>query len=204
MKAALRFFKVTLIGGVIFLIPLAFLATILAKAHQIMLVVAEPVDDLIPAETVAGVALVRLLAWLAIPVACFFAGLAAQSQLGRSFGRAIDDRLLIVVPGYSALKGRVTGNIGSDADEIKLAPIVAKLDDTSQIAFEVERLDDGNVVVFMPGAPDPWAGSVVILTADRVVPLALDHRSAAATLKALGRGTGLALSARPAGVESCV
>lgn len=197
MKAMVEFLKVTLIGGVVFLIPLAFLAMILAKAHEIMLLVAAPVAKLIPAETVAGVALVHVLAWLAVPVSCFLAGLAARSHFGRSVVQALDDRLLIIVPGYSALKGRVTGNIGSDTDEIKLSPIVARLDDASQIAFEVERLESGMVVVFLPGSPDPWSGSVVMMTPDRIEPLALDHRSAAATLKALGRGTGLALSARP-------
>jgi uncharacterized membrane protein len=166
MKAMFDFFKVTLIGGVTFLIPIGFLAVVLAK--------------------------------VAIFLSCFFAGLASRTELASRLVRAIDDRLLIVLPGYSALKGRETGNIGSDGEEIMLAPVLARLDDYSQIAFEIERLDGGMVVVFLPGAPDPGSGSVEFMTADRIEPLDLDHRSAAATLKSLDRGSSVALAARPA------
>ena len=83
-----------------------------------------------------------------------------------------------------------------DDDETKLLPIVARLDDYSQIAFEVERLESGVVVVFLPGSPDPWSGTVAFMSPDRIEPLDLDFRSAAAPLRALGRGSGLVLATK--------
>lgn len=202
MRTALAFLKTTLLGGVLFLVPLVVLAVVLAKAIEIMLLVAEPVDQMIPTDTVGGVAVVNLIAILAILAACFMAGLLARSALGRRTVRALDDRLLIALPGYSAIKGKLTGNLGSDDGETRFRAVVARLDDYSQIAFEIERFESGTVVVFLPGSPDPWASTVAFMTSDRIEPLDLDFRSAAMTLRNLGRGSGLALMARANAVSA--
>ena len=56
-----NFFKTTIIGGLIFLIPIVVLSVILGKALKIMMVVAEPLDKLIPIESIGGVALVTAI-----------------------------------------------------------------------------------------------------------------------------------------------
>ena len=74
-----------------------------------------------------------------------------------------------------------------------LVPIVifvaiTRFDDSWQLVFEIERLADGKVVVFLPGSPDPWSGSVCVVSDDRVTPLDLTVNSAANLMKRLGRG----------------
>jgi len=64
-----------------------------------------------------------------------------------------------------------------------------RLDDVSRIAFEVDRTDNGTVAVYVPGSPDPWAGRVVYMTADRVEPLEIEYGDALATFEQLGRGS---------------
>jgi uncharacterized membrane protein len=71
-----------------------------------------------------------------------------------------------------------------------MKPVLAKMDDASQLAFEVERLQDGRVVVYVPGAPDPWSGGVLVMTEDRIEPLPISMVAAVQNLRALGRGTG--------------
>ena len=63
--------------------------------------------------------------------------------------------------------------------------------------FEVERLGDGRVIVFVPGAPDAWSGALVIMDADRVTPLDLEMRQVARLAKNLGKGTAAALGDPP-------
>jgi uncharacterized membrane protein len=48
------------------------------------------------------------------------------------------------------------------------ATVVVRFDDSWSIAFEIERVDDDRVAIFLPGAPDPWSGSMCVVTADRV------------------------------------
>jgi len=80
----------------------------------------------------------------------------------------------------------LTGPFADERDEGKvLKPIIAKVDDQSQPAFEVERADDGTVVVYVPGAPDSRSGNVVYLTPDRVEPLNITFAEVTKKLEAI-------------------
>jgi uncharacterized membrane protein len=194
-----NFIKTTAIGGLLFLVPLVVLAVILKKAYNIMLLVAVPLDRLIPIETIGGVALSNILAVLCIFVACFLAGLLAKSKPGKAIFNWIDAKLLLFFPGYSYLKS-LTSSFTDERDEGKvLKPIIAKLDDQSQLAFEVEHADDGTVVVYVPGAPDSRSGNVVYLTPDRVEPLDITFGEVTKSLRQFGRGSVAWLSARVLG-----
>lgn len=70
-----------------------------------------------------------------------------------------------------------------------MSPITARFDDSWQLAFEIERIEEGNVVIFLPGVPDPWSGSVCIVTEDRVTPLDLTVKSAVELMRRLGKGS---------------
>lgn len=79
----MNFIKTTIIGGLIFLVPVAIVAVVIGKAFSIMLIVAEPLDQLIPIDQVGGIAFVNLLALLAIILVCFIAGIIAKSALAK-------------------------------------------------------------------------------------------------------------------------
>ena len=191
-----NFIKTTAIGGLLFLVPLVVLAVILKKAYNIMLLVAVPLDGLIPIEAIGGVALSNILAVLCIFVACFLAGLLAKSKPGKAAFNLIDAKLSLFLPGYTYLKS-LTSSFTDERDEGKvLKPIIAKLDDQSQLAFEVEHADDGTVVVYVPGAPDSRSGNVVYLTPDRVEPLDITFGEVTRSLRQYGRGSVVWLSER--------
>ncbi|MBW1789869.1 MAG: hypothetical protein JRK53_25185, partial [Deltaproteobacteria bacterium] len=100
-----NFIKTTAIGGLLFMIPIVIVAMILGKAYKVMMLVAVPLDKLIPIEAIGGVALVNILAVLSIFVGCFLAGLVAKSKLGKATFTWIDAKLLMIFPGYTYLKG---------------------------------------------------------------------------------------------------
>lgn len=194
-----NFIKTTAIGGLLFLIPIAVLTVILKKFYDIMLLVAEPLDKLIPVETIGGVVLSNILAVLCIFVACFLTGLLAISKAGKSIFNRIDAKLSLFLPGYTYLKS-LTSSFTDERDGSKvLKPIIAKLDDQSQLTFEVEHADDGTVVVYFPGAPDPRSGNVVYLTPDRVEPLDITFGEVTKSLRQFGRGSVALLSERISG-----
>jgi uncharacterized membrane protein len=194
-----NFIKTTAIGGLLFLVPLVVLVVILKKAHNIMMLVAVPLDRLIPIETIGGVALVNILAVLCIFVGCFLAGFVAKSKLGKTAFNMIDAKLLLFFPGYSYMKS-FSSSFTDERDEDKaLKPIIAKLDDQSQLAFEVEHASDGTVVAYVPGAPDSKSGNVVYLTPDRVEHLDITFGDVTRSLRQFGRGSAAWLSATDPG-----
>jgi hypothetical protein len=91
----------------------------------------------------------------------------------------------------------MASNIGGDASRPQLTPVLVTLDDAARIGFEVERsAADGQVTVFLPGAPDPWQGHVVQVAADRVARLAADFGQIVGVCEMLGRGTAAAAIAK--------
>jgi len=67
--------------------------------------------------------------------------------------------------------------------------VIVKFDDNAQIAFEIERTERGNVVVYLPGSPNPWSGSVGYFEEDRVERLEMSVPDAINNIRHLGRGS---------------
>ena len=63
-----------------------------------------------------------------------------------------------------------------------------RFDDNAQIAFEVER-SGNNVVVYIPGAPNPWSGSVAYFNVERVKRLDMSVSQTISSIKRIGHGS---------------
>jgi uncharacterized membrane protein len=193
LRQVFRFIKTMILGGLLFLFPLVIVTAVVGKAFRLMLSVAEPLDEVIPADSVADVATINLVAIAALLVGCFVAGLVAQSAVGRRIYQTADASLAGIIPGYAALRARLGSAVGDEDREKKLKTVLVRFDDLAQIAFEVERLADGRAIVFLPGAPDAWSGTTVVMDADRVTPLDLEMRQVVRMAKNLGSGAAAAL-----------
>jgi uncharacterized membrane protein len=184
----MKFIKTTIVGGIVFMVPIIIIIVILGKAFELMLKIARPIDKLIPIESIGGVAFVNVLALLAILVVCFVAGVMARSPPAKRLYQAIDSGLL-AIPGYAFIKAYTDSMKLGQAEAKTMQPVLVQFDDNSQLGFEIERLDNGQVVIYLPGAPDPWSGSVAYFSADRVKKLELSASQAMTNVKRLGRGS---------------
>jgi uncharacterized membrane protein len=189
------FIKATVVGGLLFLLPLVVVVLIIGKALQISMVVAKPLGALIPIDSVGGVALANILSVLVILVLCYLAGLLAQVSSIKNKVAGLEELLVAAIPGYAFAKTMVSGVVKAEDAVGKMTPVLVRLDDYKQIAFEVERTPGGNIVVFLPGAPNPWSGSVVYVSEDRVEPLDMAPQEAIKNIRVLGRGSARITSA---------
>jgi uncharacterized membrane protein len=57
-----------------------------------------------------------------------------------------------------------------------------------QIGFLVDAFSDGQVAIFLPGAPDPSSGVVQIVSSDNITLINISHRDVLACLERSGRG----------------
>jgi uncharacterized membrane protein len=186
MKNMRRLIRTTLLGGVIFLIPLVFVVAVFGKAIHIMQSIAIPLGEIIPVESVAGVAIVPILTTVIMFASCLVAGLLARSPGGQKIYGKLDAVLLQMIPGYAWVKGITGGIRDEDADEV-LKPVLVTFDDQSQLGFEVDRGVEGLVAVYIPGAPDPRAGTVSYVTSDRIQPVDVGFKAVIRICKNLGR-----------------
>jgi uncharacterized membrane protein len=183
-----QFIRSTLIGGIVFLVPFVVLIFVLGKAFQLMSHVTAPLSKIVPLDTVADIAVVDLIAAALILLLCFLAGLVARTAVADSFVRALESRVLARIPIYHFVKGMTSSVVEAEKGEA-MKTVLARLDDYAQLAFEVERTTSGEVVVYLPGAPNPWSGSICIMSPDRVAALDMSMIAAVQNIKHLGKGT---------------
>jgi len=183
-----RFLKTTVLGGILFIVPIVIFIAIIGRALELTNKIATPLAERLVVDSVGGFAVVHLLALTILIIICFVAGLAAKTSLARKFVQSLETNVLDKIPAYELLKAKTQSVLTAEETE-GLRPAITRFDDSWQLVFEIERLVDGKVVVFLPGSPDPWSGSVCVVTNDRVTPLDLTVNSAVKLMKRLGRGS---------------
>jgi uncharacterized membrane protein len=183
------FLKTTAIGGLIFLLPLAVIGGLLGYVYNVVLVIYEPLKNSLPVGSAGGTAMLFLIAVGILVMLCFACGLAARRAIARKFSQTLEKHLVMVFPKYAIYKDILAGNIGGEAQAPSLVPVTIQFDDAIRIGFEAGRTERGLVIVYLPGSPDPWIGSVALVEPDRIQPLDVDFNETAAICERLGRGS---------------
>jgi uncharacterized membrane protein len=189
MKSVSAFVKATLIGGVLFLVPLVATIVILSKAMRYAAQILRPVEHVLPRRTIVGLAVVDVLAVVCLLAIGFFAGLFAQTALGKRLSRRIEELILGKIPGYTLLRG-IIGDPENISGNHELKVALARIDDAWLLSFIVEELPDGMLAVFVPSAPTPTAGNVYMMTEQQVRRLDVSVAAATKCIMQLGVGAG--------------
>jgi uncharacterized membrane protein len=188
MKTLLKFIKTTIIGGLLFLIPLVLVLVVIGKAYAVVNKIVAPIAAHLP---FGGKDPGLVAAWIAIGVlllVAFLAGLVARTRFGQRVRRGIENVVLKKIPGYTLLKS-MTDNPVDSADE-RMQVALANIDDAWLLAFIMEELEDGRLTVFVPSAPTPVAGSLYYLQEEQVRRLKdVAVRDAVACIMQLGVGS---------------
>jgi uncharacterized membrane protein len=181
------FLKTTLKGGVWFLFPLVVLIVVIGKAHEITIKIVAPLADLIPVHSILGVGLARVLAVVALVFFCFLAGLLSKTKMARKTVGWLESTFLTKLPGYDLLK-RIGSSLIGIEDDGTHPVVLARIEDSWQIGYLMETLDNGLYAVFVPDAPIPWSGSLYFMTEDRFKRLDISMPGAQQCIRRLGHG----------------
>ena len=181
--------KTTVIGGVIFLIPMIFLAMVLGHAFQIALKVAKPISRVVPVDSFAGVAVANILAVLLIALVSFLAGLLARSAgVSRKMAR-LETFLVEVFPVYQSTKRSIADAVQNSAQEDNWKVVLVGSEDGQRfLGYEIEVLEAGLSVVFQPLTPNTKTGFVWTVPQAQLRYLDLNPRDVAKRLRSYGIG----------------
>ena len=140
----LKLIRTTIIGGIIFLIPVAIFVAVIGQGLKISGAIAKPVAAVLPVNMIGGVAVAHVLAIVLLLLICFMAGLLARLALARRAVGALEANVLSRVPAYALLKTK-TQSMLSPEDIEGMSVAVVRFDDLWQIGFEIERIEGGKV-----------------------------------------------------------
>jgi len=185
MKTLVRFLKVTLIGGLLVVLPIWVSLLLLLKAIKGALAMLLPIAKLLP-ETVVHEKVVALILLLAI---CFVVGLLVRTQPGQRLGDWVRRHILDRIPGFSLVHGMTRQLIGVK-EEQSFQPALVEIEEALVPAFIIEKHTDGQFTVFVFSSPTPMAGAIYILQPERVHPV--DMPLAKAMLCVTKWGSGVA------------
>lgn len=195
MKSFLRFLRTTLVGGALFLVPIVALLIILGKALALAYKVVRPLEEHLPADSGLGIGTPVLLAVSALVLFCFFAGFFARTVFAQKMVLKLEEGALSSFPGYEFLKATSANLLGSESRTMHPVVLV-RSNDAWQLAFLIERLGNGHVVVFVPGAPNPQAGEIYFMAADQVRSTNVPPTSALKLMKRMGVGSKALMEGR--------
>ena len=183
MKTLTDFLKVTLIGGLLVVLPLWVSLLLLFKAIKAALAVLQPIAKLVPQKFVHH----DIVALCLLVLICFLVGLVIRTELGKRIGDWLEQHLLGRLPGFSIVRGMVRQFAGAK-DEQSFEPALVEIEEALVPAFIIEKHADGQFTVFVSSSPTPMAGAIYILQPERVHPVDVPLRKAMVCVTKWGAG----------------
>jgi uncharacterized membrane protein len=195
MKPLIQFARMTLLGGVFFLLPIAALAILLDKAIALAAKFAKPLAKQIPETWNFGVGMVTLLSIGLLVLICFLAGLFARTKLAQQLVGALESSILGKIPGYFYVK-RVSASMLGFHELAQRPVVLAHVGGAWRIGIQMEGETNGLVTVFLPDAPHANSGTVCFLTPDGIKIAGVSTAAAANCLERFGDGSGALFGAK--------
>jgi uncharacterized membrane protein len=192
MRAILSAVKSTLVGGIVFLLPIGIVLVVLGKLYGW----ARNAGDILhkavfPASE--GRLVPFLIAVAVLFLIAFVAGAFARTRLGTSIFMRLEGAVLARLPVYTLFRtmiGDMAGGSAMLSGGAQADVVTVRFDDHTALGFLIERRADGTAVVYLPGAPSVLSGSVVMVEQDRLAATALSPADVMTGFRRLGAGLG--------------
>lgn len=185
MNPTLRFIRTTVVGGILFLLPLVVLVIIFEKANSILSVITEPISRRI-SDSILGFDGSTMITIFLLILICFIGGLVFRSKRVKKILQKLEDKVLIFIPGYSLMKSVTADTLGEEVEN-KLIPIRVADGEDWLLGFLIEE-GKNHSTVFLPDAPRYDAGEIRILPATSVVKLDIPANKFTKMIKSYGVG----------------
>ncbi len=189
MKSIMEFFKTTVVGGLVVVIPLMILYFIFGELIDLLVAMTEPITKELPFPAVINVIIATLIAIGVAILFCFFTGLLVRTGWGGATRDWIENKILARMPIYTMIKNLTHRFVGQSGEQFAPAEVDLYGSDSRLLGLVVEALPDGRVAVFIPLAPTATVGQVYILPRDRVRELETTLGSVVNSVTQWGVGT---------------
>jgi uncharacterized membrane protein len=190
-----EFLKTTIVGGAVFLLPVALILFILSYALRLAKDVARPIADTLHIDklgSAASVVAVTALSVFILILISFVAGIVARTALGKRITRWSESSIFGRMPQYQLMKSMAEG-LAHIENASGLRPALVNIEDGWQMAYMLEQLENDWVAVFLPQAPTPMSGNIMYFPLHRVRLLGITMVQAASIVKAIGVGSATVL-----------
>ncbi len=190
-----NFFKTTLLGGVIVILPAIILGFAFKWLFNVVSNGIQPLTQLVVNHIDLPDEYDQLLAMLivlsVILLSFFFVGLFVRTRIGRWIYSAFENSLLSKAPGYKMVKETVNQFLGKKKSPFSSVALVQIFENNTKVtAFITDKHDDGTITVFVPTGPNPTSGFIYHLDQQYVHPVEVSVEDAMRSVISCGAGSG--------------
>lgn len=118
-----------------------------------------------------------------------------RRAIGARFSGTIEKQLMKVFPKYGIYKDLLAGKIGGEENVPSLRPVLVTKEGLQYLAFQADQVANGLIVVFFPGSPDTWNGSLALVGPEHVQAIEMPFAEVLGICERLGRDASLHLKA---------
>ncbi len=183
------FFKTTIIGGLVVVIPLSLIIIIFGDLFLTLMEITEPAAKYLPFNDLINTLIVACMAVIGILVICFLTGILVRTSWGIAGKDWFETNVLNRIPMYSMIKNLTSRYVGEDGTSFTPAEIDLFGSDARVLGLIVEELVDGRVSVYVPITPAATIGQVYFLPSNRVRKLEATLGATINTISEWGTGT---------------
>ena len=187
MTRVVRFIGTSIVGGLLVILPIYLAVILLFAVGRKLMGILSPLEKMVP----DGVPYPNVVVAVVAVLACFIAGLLVRSFPRSSFGRAMEEKVLERLPGYSMLRMTTRSLLGNEHAGLDLA--LVEMEDGLVVGVVVEHHAVGWVTVFVPGTPAPASGAVYLFPEGKVHPVDVPFPVGIKAASRYGHGAGAVL-----------
>lgn len=168
MKNLVTFFKTTVIGGLVVILPLAIIIFVAGDAVNSLIVATKPLTQDLPFGPLVNALIALLLVIAAIIAICFTAGFLLSTLWGRAIKAWLEKNLFERIPMYTTLRGLTQKFAGIEGADFPVIEADLYNSDNRVLGLLVDTLPDERHVVYVPSSPVVTVGQVYILPGARI------------------------------------
>jgi uncharacterized membrane protein len=183
----LKIWTLVLKGLLLFMLPLMLVIFILEKAFLIIQKLIQPILTHLPQNGFFGIGLLTLFSFFILFLLTLIAGVWIEMKKVKTIIPFLEDKLLILIPGYTLLKSRVNEVLG-DLDSNCKSVLVGENDEW-KFGIEIERNENGYSMVFFPDPPDAKSGELKMIKSDLIKIIDVPLSNMTTLIKKYGLGS---------------
>lgn len=196
MKRIKAFFKTSLLGGMVVILPVAILGFVFKWIFNLVTDIVQPLTNLVMARSQIQEILAVVLVIAVILAVCFLVGVFVRTRLGAIIYKTLENRILKIAPGYSLIKETVMQFLGNKKSPFSSVALVQMFgSETLMSAFVTDTHADGSYTVFVPTGPNPTSGSIYHLKGKYVHRIDVPIEDAMRSIIGCGAGSNKLINA---------
>ena len=163
MKKLIEFIKITSIGGLVVIVPIAIVTIVIGDTFKKLIEVTKPLTEHMPFGPLTNSIIAVLIVAFLIIAIFFLAGLLLSTFWGKIVKSWFETKIFERIPMYSTFKGLTQSFVGIESSDFPVVEVDLYGSESRVLGIVVEQIPNGRLMVFIPLSPLVTVGQLNIV-----------------------------------------